>query len=55
MKQVPEMLIATEDDVRQGLEATALYGWPKDEQDLVRLFNAMLSTILSRYPSSSLE
>lgn len=46
MIMIDRLREATEDDVRQALEETALYGFPQDETDLLRLFKAIVDVVL---------
>ncbi|WP_404478659.1 hypothetical protein [Novosphingobium sp. BL-52-GroH] len=54
MSTIERLREATEDDVRQALEETALYGFPQDETDLLRLFKAIVDVVLGarRNPES---
>jgi hypothetical protein len=47
MDMITRLRAASEDDVRQALEETALYGFPQDEADLLRFFKAMIDVLSS--------
>lgn len=48
MSIIDGLRAAREDDVRQALEETAFYGFPQDETDLLRFFNAMIAVLVGR-------
>lgn len=48
MNDAMDCTSATEDDVRQALEETAFYGFPQDDCDLLRFFEAMLDVLAKR-------